>query len=198
MRRAIQSIPFLLVMFSVQAQNQQSFIKEGNDFFKKGQLAEAVASYNKVTEEPYRYTALLNKGTALYKQKKMDDALKAYKQVSLSPNATHLLKSGAYYNEGVVYSNQNKLEESIEAYKKALRLNSQDNNARENLQKALSELKKSGGGGGGDAKPQQSPSKLNSSQAQQQLDRLEQKEKNTQNKVSNKKTQFGGSVGKDW
>lgn len=198
MRRLILFISFSTSLVAGKAQNQQSFIKEGNDFFKKGQLAEAVASYNKVTEEPYKYTALLNKGTALYKQKKMDEALKAYNQVSASPSAANLLKSGAHYNAGVVYSNQNKIEESIEAYKKALRLNSQDNNARENLQKALSELKKSGGGGGGETKPQQAQSKLNKSQAQQQLDRLEQKEKNTQSKVSNKKTQFGGSVGKDW
>ncbi|MCH5596521.1 hypothetical protein [Niabella ginsengisoli] len=64
------------------------------------------------------------------------------------------------------------------------------------MQKALSELKKSGGGSD---KPQQAQeSKLNKDQARQQLDRLEQKEKNTQSKVANKKTPFGGSVGKDW
>jgi len=193
---------FLTILFSASvllslAQSQQSFIKEGNAFFKSGQLGEAVKSYDKVTEEKYKYTALLNKGTALYRQKKPDKAIKAYQQVSSSAAAGTELRSGAYYNTGVVYSNQNKIEESIEAYKNALRLNSQDNNARENLQKALSELKKSGGGGG-EEKPQPSQSKLNKSQAQQQLDRLEQKEKNTQSKVSNKKTQFGGSVGKDW
>lgn len=197
MRRLFLFISFFTVALFCKAQNQQHFIKEGNAFFKKGQLAEAAASYAKVTEEPYKYTALLNRGTALYKQKKEEEALKAYNQVSVSPNANNILRSGAHYNAGVVYSNQNKIEESIDAYKKALRLNSQDNKARENLQKALSELKKSGGGGG-EQKPQQSQSKLNKSQAQQQLDRLEQKEKNTQNKVSNKKTQFGGSVGKDW
>ncbi|MGC4235531.1 MAG: tetratricopeptide repeat protein [Niabella sp.] len=185
-----------VVLFSL-AQSQQSFIKEGNAFFKKGQLNEAVKSYDKVTEEKYKYTALLNKGTALYKQKKLDEAVEAYRQVSSSATAAAALRSGAYYNTGVVYSNQNKIEESIEEYKNALRLNSQDNNARENLQKALSELKKSGGGGG-EEKPQPSQSKLNKNQAQQQLDRLEQKERNTQSKMSNKKTQFGGSVGKDW
>ncbi len=192
------SILFFIAVLSGKAQSQQSFIKEGNEFFKKGQLEEAVASYDKVTDAPYKYTALLNKGTALYKQKKPEDALKAYNEVSAAPNATSIIRSGAHYNVGVVYSNQNKIEESIDAYKRALRLNSQDKDARENLQKALSELKKSGGGGGGEDKPQQAPSKLNKSQAQQQLDRLEQKEKNTQRKVSNKKTQFGGSVGKDW
>ena len=193
---------FLTILFSVVvlfslAQSQQSFIKEGNAFFKKGQLSEAVKIYDKVTEEKYKYTALLNKGTALYKQKKLDEAAEVYKKVSSSATAGAALRSGAYYNTGVVYSNQNKIAESIEEYKNALRLNSQDNNARENLQKALSELKKSGGGGG-EEKPQPSQAKLNKNQAQQQLDRLEQKERNTQSKMSNKKTQFGGSVGKDW
>lgn len=198
MQKLLLFLLFLNSLVGGQAQNAQSFIKEGNDFFKKGRLAEAVDSYTKVTEAPYTYTALLNKGTALYKQKKNDEALKAYDQVSTSAGAHSLLRSGAYYNAGVVYSNQNKLEESIAAYKNALRLNSEDQNARENLQKALSELKKSGGGGGEAKQPQPESSKLNQSQAQQQLDRLEQKEKNTQRKVSNKKSQFGGSSGKDW
>ena len=52
------------------------------------------------------------------------------------------LKGKAYYNKGVVLSRSKKLEESIEAYKNALRQNPDDKEARENLQKALLELKK--------------------------------------------------------
>src|SRR5690606_32703761 len=117
------------------AQKQETHIKEGNEFFKKGMLLEAIAEYDKVTDERLRYTALLNKGTALYKLRKYDEALKVYQQVSTAPDAAPELRSGAYYNTGVVYSNQEKIEESIEAYKNALRLNAQDHNARENLQK---------------------------------------------------------------
>lgn len=180
------------------AQSPQAFIKEGNDFFAKGQLNEAVASYDKVTDEKYRYVALINKGTALFKQKKLDDAIKTYQKVSAAEAAGAALRSGAYYNTGVVYSNQKDIESSIEAYKNALRLNPSDTKARENLQKALSERKRSGGGGGADQPNPAAQSKLNKNQARQQLDRLEQKEKNTQRKVAGKKTPFGGSVGKDW
>ena len=72
---------FLFLVSASKAQQQETYIKEGNTFFKKGQLAEAVSSYNKVTDAPLKYTALLNKGTALYKQKKYEDAVKTYKQV---------------------------------------------------------------------------------------------------------------------
>ena len=179
------------------AQKQETHIKEGNEFFKKGMLLEAIAEYDKVTDERLRYTALLNKGTALYKLRKYDEALKVYQQVSTAPDAAPELRSGAYYNTGVVYSNQEKIEESIEAYKNALRLNAQDHNARENLQKALSQRNKSGGGSNND-RPQPSSSKLNKNQAQQQLERLEQKEKNTQSNLSSQKRQNMGSAGKDW
>ena len=39
---------------------------------------------------------------------------------------------------------------------------------------------------------------MSKSQAQQQLDKLEQKEKKTSNKLSKEKSQFGGNAGKDW
>ncbi|MFT4095331.1 MAG: tetratricopeptide repeat protein [Niabella sp.] len=197
MHRLLTVIILWLPVFAF-SQKQARFINEGNEYFKNGQLLEAVTAYNKVTDEKYKYTALLNKGTALYKLKKYDEAINAYQQVSRAAGADAILRSGAYYNTGVVYSNQNKLQESIAAYKSALRLNWKDNDARENLQKALSQLRKNNGGGGGEQKPQQAKSKFNQQQAQQQLNRLEQKEKNTQDKVSNKKTQYSGSNGKDW
>ena len=52
------------------------------------------------------------------------------------------IKAKSYYNKGAILSSQKKLEESIEAYKNAFRQNPDDKEARENLQKALLELKK--------------------------------------------------------
>ena len=196
MQQLLFTILFLNLIQASFAQNQAGFIKEGNELFKQGNLADAIAAYNKVTENEYRYIALMNKGTALYKQKKNEDAIAAYSEAANVPNTNAVQRSGAYYNTGVVYSNQQKVAESIEAYKKALRLNSNDTQARENLQKALSELKKSGGGG--EDKPQQSPSKLSKDQVQQQLNRLQQKEKNTKSRLKGNKGQLGETSGKDW
>ena len=198
MRFIITIVLFSISAIALNAQEQRSFINQGNDFFKAGELDKAISSYDKVTDDEYKQTALLNKGAVLYHQKKYEEAVKVYRQVSQSPKASTEQQAAAFYNEGAVYSAQKKLSESIEAYKKALRLNSDDAQARENLQKALLAQKRTGGGGGSSQKPNSSSSKLNNSQVQQQLKRLEQKEKSTQDRVDGKKTQSRGSVGKDW
>lgn len=190
-----------ILIISVQiciAQDQRSYLKEGNDFFKTGKLEQAIEAYDKISDPSFKSTALLNKGTALFKLKKYDDAIKAYQKVSSSSVANTSQRSGAYYNVGVVYSNQNKIEESIAAYKSALRINPNDNDARENLQKALSQLPKNKSGGAADQKPQQSKPDPYKSEAEQQLKRLEQKEKSTQDKISGKKKNYSGTNGKDW
>lgn len=178
-------------------------IKDGNRLYNGGQMAAAEQAYDQAVNSSYKYTALINKGNAQYRQKKFDEAIKSYRQAASKDNEDILMRSGAYYNAGVVYSSQQKLEESIEEYKNALRLNWRDMKARENLQKALMELKKQsgGGGGGGDEKEesqQQSKSNISQSQAQRQLDRLEEKERASQQKITDKKGQFAGSAGKDW
>lgn len=196
------TIFFLQVSTPSNDRNAAQSIKDGNRLYKDGNMSEAENAYDKAVNSNYKYTALVNKGNAQYRQKKFDEAIKTYKQASGQDNGDVMIRSGAYYNAGVVYSSQKKIEESIEEYKNALRLNWKDTKARENLQKALLELKKqSGGGGGGDEKEesqQQSKSNMSKSQAQQQLDRLEEKERGTQEKVTNKKGQYGGSAGKDW
>ncbi|WP_018630746.1 tetratricopeptide repeat protein [Niabella aurantiaca] len=184
------------------AQDGGGFIKQGNELYREGRMDDAVNAYSKAVDGPHKYVALLNKGNALYRLKKYDDAVKTYQQAAASGNTDSGLRSAAFYNAGVVHSNQNKLEESIEAYKNALRLNSSDTKARENLQKALLERKKQSGGGGGqdkkDASKKPEKSRLNQHQAQNQLDKLENKEKNTQQRISEDKSQYGISNEKDW
>ena len=192
-----------LIALPLLAQEGSSFIKQGNEYYKEGKMEEAVKAYDKAMDGPQKYTALMNKGNALYRLKKQDEAIKTYAQVATSRQTSDELRSGAYYNTGVVYSNQNKLEASIEAYKNALRFNSNDSKARENLQKALLERKKQSGGGGGQDKKEDEnrkpdKSRLNQHQAQKQLNKLENKEKNTQQRISEDKSQYGTSNGKDW
>ena len=104
------------------------------------------------------------------------------------------LKAASHYNAGVSYSKQKDLQSSIEAYKAALRVNPNDKEARENLQKALSELKKqkdqnnqNNQGGGG----------MSEKQADQKLKDLQQKEKELQQKMQQGQNKGQGG-GKDW
>lgn len=193
---------FLLIIagflpFITNAQKPDVFIKSGNEYYSKGFMAAAEKDYDKALNTGYHAIALMNKGNALYKQGKYNEAIKAYQEVSANTTNDKMLRSGAYYNTGVVYSSQQKTAESIEEYKNALRLNWQDQKARENLQKALLE-KKSGGGGAQSQQQQQSQANMSKSQAQQQLQKLEEKEKSTQQKISKEKSQYSGSAGKDW
>ena len=119
------------------------------------------------------------------------------------------LRSKAYYNKGVVLSKQKKLEESIEAYKNALRQNPDDKEARENLQKALLELKKKNPPKKKEEKEnkkkqeqqqqqKQQQSKMSQKEAEQRLKLLEQKEKEVQQRLQKEKSKTGGGQAKDW
>lgn len=162
----------LLSLFFLQpalAQNEKAIIKKGNDAYGKGEYEKAAAEYKKVTDKnPANSTANYNLGNALYKNKKADEAITAYENAAGS-TTDKTDRSKAYYNKGVVLQNNNKLPECIEAYKNALKLNPQDDDARQNLQKALLQQKK-----------QQEQQKNNKQQKKPKEDE-KQKEKEKQN-----------------
>ena len=142
---AFKTLFFLLSSFfflSASAQTEKQTIKKGNDAYGKGEYEKAAAEYKKVTDKnPANATANYNLGNALYKNKKTEEAVTAYENAA-GNTAGKTDKSKALYNKGVVLQNNNKLPECIDAYKNALKLNPQDEDARQNLQKALVQLKK--------------------------------------------------------
>jgi hypothetical protein len=98
-----------------------------------------------------------------------------------------------------VLGKQQKLEESIEVYKDALRQNPNNTEARDNLQKALQELKKKNPSkrrtqkekATTAAKQQQQP-KMSQKEAEQRLKLMEQKEKEVQQRLQKEKSKTGG------
>jgi tetratricopeptide (TPR) repeat protein len=160
---------FSIFLFAASAQNEKSIIKKGNDAYGKGDYEKAAAEYKKVTDQnPANGTASYNLGNALYKNKKNDEAVIAYENAAGSA-ADKAGKSKAFYNKGVVLQNTSKLPECIDAYKNALKLNPNDDDARQNLQAALKQLKK-----------QQEQQKKNKQQQKPKEDE-KQKEKEKQN-----------------
>src|SRR5579875_367862 len=123
------------------AQNANEIISVGNQYYKQAQFDLAETQYRKALQlDSKNTTAQYNLANALQKQKKYDDAIKVLDALSASLKSGEL-KSAVYYNEGVANTKNQDLDASIELYKKAIRINPNDGEARENLEKALIEKK---------------------------------------------------------
>lgn len=205
------TILFLLMTGSLFAQQQgdaDKNISEGNDFYKKGEYAKAVNAYTKALQaDPLNKTAKFNQANTLYKQDQKVEAVQLYTALSRDAGEKDM-KAKSFYNKGVILSQQKNLEESIEAYKSALRNNPDDKEARENLQKALLELKKKAPPPKNEKKEKkkqeqqqqqkQPQSKMSPKETEQRLKLLQQKEKEVQQRLQKEKSKTGGSQAKDW
>jgi tetratricopeptide (TPR) repeat protein len=208
---------------SSQAQNDKALIKKGNEAYEKKDYSNAVKSYQQAAvKNPANPAAQYNLGNALYKNSKTDEAVQAYDE-ALIKASTKADKSRSYYNKGVVLQNNKKLPECIEAYKNALKLDPQDEDARQNLQKALQQQKEQQKKENKDKKeekkpkddkkqkekdkpkdeekneqPKPQPSKLTKQDAEEKLKALLQQEKNLQDKLRKVNTATSAKPEKDW
>jgi tetratricopeptide (TPR) repeat protein len=197
-----------LVYLHADAQEVNKVLNEGNEFYKQQQYDKADVSYKRALElDQSNTTAKYNRAGTMVHQNRQTEAMKEYDELA-STTTDADLKSKSYYNKGVVLSAQKRLEESIEAYKNALRQNPNDQEARENLQKAMAELKKktpppppkkdNKKKNEKQQKKQQQQKKMNENEAQQRLKLLEQKEKELQERLQKQKNTTGGGQTKDW
>lgn len=199
----------LLIAFSLNAQKTNQLIEKGNADYKKKAFVKADEQYAKALEKDSRNTvAQFNSGNARQQLKKYEDAAKAYEAAASNTNDPSI-KAKAFYNQGLSYIRQNKLKEAIESFKKSLRLNPNDKETRENLQKALKEQQQQQQPQNNDQqknknnkkekdkkqpKPQQP--KLSKEEAEKMLNDLRREEKNLQKEVQ-RKNQSGRQL-KDW
>lgn len=180
---------------SLQAQSVESAIYKGNEYYRQSQFDLAEKQYRAaLQQDPKHTTARYNLAGALYRQRKYQDAARLLNELTAS-DAEPGLKAAAHYNTGVIHTKEKNLEASIEAYKSALRLRPDDQQARENLQKALLELKKSQQ----EQKQQQKKpqSSMDQKEAEQKLKLLQEKEKRLQQRMQ-KNSQKGSAQPKDW
>jgi tetratricopeptide (TPR) repeat protein len=203
MKHIVTIVASLFFVKVLSAQESDKLILKGNDLYKQQQYQQAEQAYAEVlATDPNNATAKFNQANALYKQNKADEAIKLLNDLAFKTNDPSV-KAKAYYNKGAILSGQKKLEESIDAYKDALRQDPTDKDARENLQKALLELKKKNPPKKEDNKKQQKQQqkpqpKMSQKEAEQRLKLLEQKEKQVQQRLQKEKSKQGGGQGKDW
>jgi len=180
-------------------------IRAGNAFYQNNQYADAEASYRKaLAAAPTDKMVKFNLASAMFRQGNSKEASALFSELQLAAETDPDIKEKAYYNSGVILAKENKLEESAEAFKQALRMNPGDEDARENLQKVLSELrkrqpKKEKESEKKNQKQKEKPRpKLNRRQVEQQLKLLELKEQEVKERLQQKSNIRGGAQVKDW
>jgi len=205
---------------SAQTHNGDAQLRSGNRYYKKKQLDQSQQQYEEaVRKAPENPTANYNLGNTQFRKNNYADAANSYNNsVEHAGDDKAMLEKGLY-NKGVALIKQQKLQESIEAWKKALRLDANDEDARENLQKALMQLKQQQQQQQQEKKkdqekkdkkeekkdqqqepqqPKPQPSRLNKQQVEQYLKTLQQKEKELQDKMNQNKAKAPNQPDKDW
>jgi Ca-activated chloride channel family protein len=217
---------FSLCQAKLHAQKENVAIKRGNRFYKEQKFDESQKQYRQALQQsPDNSAANYNLGNAQFRKNSFDEAAKSYDNAIDHSNDISL-KEQSYYNKGVASVKQQKLEECIDAWKNALKLDPNDEDARDNLEKALRELKnkqqqqqqnkddKNKQDKKQDKKnqqkqnqdqqnqqqqpPQPQKSKLTKQQVEQLLKALQQKEKDVQEKMNQNKTKTAAQPDKDW
>lgn len=222
-----KAMPLLLLLggvgISARAQNAQKLIREGNKAYQQNQFGKASEQYRKALQKNASSSvAQYNLGNALYRDNKAGDAITAY-EAAASGAGSNEEKARAFYNKGVVLQNNKQLPECITAYKNALKLNPQDDDARQNLQKALVQQRQQQEQQKKDKQQQQQPkqddnkkdkqkqqdqdkndqprpqpSKLSKEDAEQKLKALQEQEKNLQDKLHKASSASPSRPEKDW
>jgi tetratricopeptide (TPR) repeat protein len=210
-KKGLPVLVLLLIANISFAQSAKKEIVKGNDAYKKKQYNEAAAAYQKALKKTPDATAYYNLGNTLYKSGKPEAALQSY-DYTVKHAKTDPVKEKAFYNGGVVLQSQNKLGECIKAYKNALKLDPNDEDARQNLQRALQQQKKQQQQDQKDKKndkdqkkdqdkkddPKPQPSKISKQDAEEKLKSLLEHEKNLQDKLHKVKTNATDKPKKDW
>lgn len=182
-------LAFITMLFYIAGYTQsvEANILSGNNYYRQGQYEMAEKEYREALKgDPSNVIAQQNLGNALHRQKKSKEAIETYNNVSANAENKNV-RSVAFYNSGAVYSRQKDLEGSIEAYKNSLRLNPDDKETRENLQKALLELNQKQHQQNPDQQQKPQSSSMSQKEAEKKLDQLEEKEKKIQQRIQNQK-----------
>ncbi|HLZ89101.1 MAG TPA: VWA domain-containing protein, partial [Puia sp.] len=142
---AIRTAVVLLVILAASApaaaQTGNAQIRSGNRYYKKKQLDQSLQQYQSAVQQaPDNPTANYNLGNAQFRKNNFDEAAHSY-DATVKNSQDKTMQEKGYYNKGVAMVKQKKLQESIDAWKQALKLDATDADARENLEKALIQLK---------------------------------------------------------
>ena len=115
--------------------------KSGEEYFNEGDYGNALKHFLDLQiDDPNNYKLKYNLGNTYYKMKSFEEAEKLFQTVSMYGEKR--LAAKAYYNLGNVAAALGKLQDAVEYYKKALELNPDDLDAKNNIEIIREEIKR--------------------------------------------------------
>ncbi len=120
-------------------QRNHPIVERGLKAYEAGRYDEALRAFEDAKKElPSSAVLEFNRGNALYKLGRKDEAKEAYRRVAETDRSD--LKEKDYYNMGNAWAEMGNAKEAITAYRKALTLDPKDEDARHNLEVVLRNL----------------------------------------------------------
>ena len=219
MKKILLSLIALLLAVGSSAQVDRREVREGNRKFRGGNFRQAEIDYRKATvKDSLSVAAQYNLASSLYRQDDFEGAAGALMTVKDVVKG-HKNESDYYFNAGDAALQKEDYQAAVEAFKASLLLNPDDIEAKENYiyaKKKLQDQQQDGGGNDNqdqnqdqeqnqaqnqdqqnqdqnqdDQQQQQPPreQKISPQQAQQMLNAMLAKERETQDKVNQEKAQ---------
>lgn len=193
LRRLCLLLGLLLVStVAALAQNDRTFIRQGNRQYRARKWTAAEVQYRKaIARNANNPQAVYNLGCALMMQQKDSLAMQQFAKSADLQTTNKIRRAKSFHNMGVIMQNHQEFAKAIECYKMALRNNPQDNETRYNLALCKHQLKnqknrqnQNKNKSGNDKNNKDKQNKKNKDQNKDQ-----NKQKNNQNKDKNNQSQ---------
>ena len=186
LRRLCLLLGLLLVStVAALAQNDRTFIRQGNRQYKARKWTAAEVQYRKaIARNANNPQAVYNLGCVLMMQQKDSLAMQQFAKSADLQTTNKIRRAKSFHNMGVIMQNHQEFAKAIECYKMALRNNPQDNETRYNLALCQHQLK--------NQKNRQNQNKNKSGNDKNNKDKQnkdQNKQKNNQNKDKNNQSQ---------
>ena len=195
-QRPLLLASLLLLMTSIEAQNVNKTIRQGNKEYGLSNFEAAEKKYQESLEIDSNSTkGMFNQGSAYYKQEKFEEAIKKF-EMSAKMLDDPLLRARAYHNMGNTLFQTQDLPNSVEAYKNALRLNPMDEDTRYNLAVAQQQLQQQQEQQDSDS-DQDQPENQDQQNSEDQQDQQDQNENEQGNQQDSEQQQNNSDQGEE-
>lgn len=167
------------------AQSVNTFIRNGNQFYKEQKYNQATEQYaSALQKEPNNSIAIFNQAAAMYQLGEYDKA-ETYFDGLAKQSKNHEMMSKSFHNLGNAFYKKEDYEKSVAAYKQALKLNPKDVDTKYNLMMAMSKLKNN--------QNQQNKENQQNKDQQKNKDKQPPKDQNNNQQAQNKDQQQSAS-----